>query len=371
MHGAVRRIVVSPDGLPVYLCRIPVPATGPCPPAPRVSAMTSPMRALVLSDSGMSREDLLSSFLSTEWDVRQVSARDEPDLARTLAGAVDAVVGGPLPGRVPAGARLQLYHAPFAGHDWIVPDDLPAGVPFCNTHEHETTIAEHVMAGLLEWQTGLMRDTHPRMLAHSFDGRSMHQGPHHRELLGTTVGIVGYGHIGREVARRCKAFGMTVLAISRTRRSEPDLVDWYGTVAELGHLLDRSDFIVTCAPGGPETRGMIGTEQFARMKGDAVIVNVGRGEVIDEAALYAALAARRIRGAVIDVWYRYPSRADPNPRPSRFPLHRLDNIIMSPHNSAWTVAMSERRWRFVAANLDRLSRGERLKNICFRGTRSD
>src|SRR3546814_10302652 len=88
---------------------------------------------------------------------------------------------------------------------------------------------------------------------------------------------------------------------------------------------------------------MIGAAQFAKMKPDAVIANVGRGEVIDEAALYAALAGWRIRGGIIDVWYSYPSKDDPNPWPSRFPFQKLGNVILSPHNSAWTQEMSERR----------------------------
>jgi phosphoglycerate dehydrogenase-like enzyme len=255
--------------------------------------------------------------------------------------------------------------------DWITPAELPIGATLCNTHEHETTIAEHLMAGMLEWQTGLMRDTHPVMQKYSFNGRDINKGPHHRELRGSTVGIIGYGHIGREIARRCKAFDMTVMAVSRTMRKEPELVDWYGTVEDLDALLQRSDFIINCAPGGEETRGMIDRRCFSMMKSDAIIANVGRGEVIDEKALYEALSSRRIRGGIIDVWYKYPGKKNPNPWPSKFPFHKLDNIIMSPHNSAWTQAMSHRRWDFVAANLDRLSKGLELKNFCFKGERVD
>src|SRR3546814_5060001 len=89
---------------------------------------------------------------------------------------------------------------------------------------------------------------------------------------------------------------MRVMAVSRTVREEPGLVDWYGTVAEMDRLLAESDFVVVCAPLDDSTRGMIGAAQFAKMKPDAVIANVGRGEVIDEEALYAALAGWRIRG---------------------------------------------------------------------------
>ena len=326
---------------------------------------------LVMRDTGMNNNEILAEKLSTDWDVQIMSLRDDPDVFNGMVKNMDAIVGGPIPNGVPTTTKLKLYQVPFTGFDWITPTELPVGAILCNTHEHETTIAEHLLAGMLEWQTGLMRDTHPVMRKYSFNGRDINKGPHHRELRGSTVGIIGYGHIGREVARRCKAFDMTVMAVSRTMRKEPELVDWYGTVGDLDALLKRSDFVINCAPGGEETRGMIDGRCFSIMKSDAIIANVGRGEVIDEKALYEALSSRRIRGGIIDVWYKYPGSKSPNPWPSKFPFHKLDNIIMSPHNSAWTQAMSHRRWDFVAANLDRLSKGLELKNFCFKGERVD
>ena len=112
---------------------------------------------------------------------------------------------------------------------------------------------------------------------------------------------------------------------------------------------------------------MIGARQFAKMKSDAVICNVARGEVIDETALYTALSSKQIRGGIIDVWYVYPSDDDPNPWPSKYPFQKLDNVILSPHNSAWTKEMGDRRWSFVATHLERVARGEALENVCFEG----
>lgn len=328
--------------------------------------MSEQPTVLLAGKNSIRRADFLARTTATDWRFLTCDFAEEPERFPEALAQADVVIGGSRI-EVPATNRLKLYQIPFTGYDWITPADLPKGVVFCNTHEHESTIAEHVLLGMLEFQIGLMRDTDPMMRSKSYNGRSISAGPMHRELRGHSVGIVGYGHIGREVARRCKAFGMTVLAVSRTVRDEPDLVDWYGTVAELDRLLAESDFIVVCTPLDDVTRGMIGTEQFARMKPDAVIANVARGEVIDEAALYAALAGRRIRGGIIDVWYTYPSRKDPNPWPSRFPFQKLDNIILSPHNSAWTEEMSTRRWSFVASQLDRFVRGEQLLNVCFEG----
>ena len=328
--------------------------------------MSQKPTVLLAGKNSIRRADFLAKATETDWRFLTCAFSEEPERFAEVLAEADVVVGGDrFP--VPAANRLKLFQIPFTGYDWITPPDLPKGVVFCNTHEHETTIAEHILLGMLEFQIGLMRDTHPMMKTKSYNGRSISAGPMHLELRGRTVGIVGYGHIGREVARRCKAFGMSVMAVSRTVRDEPDLVDWYGTVGELDRLLAESDFVIVCAPLDETTRGMIGTAEFARMKPDAIIANVGRGEVIDEAALYAALADQRIRGGILDVWYVYPSKADPNPWPSRFPFQKLDNVILSPHNSAWTEEMSTRRWTFVAKQLDRFARGEPLLNVCFEG----
>ncbi|MBT6139414.1 MAG: phosphoglycerate dehydrogenase [Rhodospirillaceae bacterium] len=323
---------------------------------------------LGVSDSS-NRKEFLAEKLTTDWEILTCNPRAEADEYLRLLGQADALVGGGGSTNFPAETSIKLMQIPFTGYDWISPDQLPRDVIFCNTHEHEPTIAEHVLLGMLEWQIGLMRESHPMMVKKSYNHRSINNGPHHREMLGQTVGIVGYGHIGREIARRCKGFGMRVMALSRTKRDEPDLVDWYGTVDQLDTLLAESDFVIVCAPLDDNTRGMIDGAAFAKMKPDAIIANVGRGEVIDEAALYDALASKRIRGGIIDVWYVYPSKEDANPWPSRFPFQQLDNVIMSPHNSAWTEAMSERRWSFVATNLDRFARGEELENFCFTGTK--
>lgn len=329
--------------------------------------MSEKPTVLLAGKNAIRRAEFLKNTTETDWHFLACDVGEEPERFRQALAEADVVIGG---NRfdIPPGNRLKLYQIAFTGYDWITPADLPKGVVFCNTYEHETTIAEHVLLGMLEFQIGLLRDTHPMMRDKSYNGRSISAGPMHRELRGHTVGIVGYGHIGREVARRCKAFGMRVMAVSRTVREEPGLVDWYGTVAEMDRLLEASDFVIVCAPLDDSTRGMIGAAQFAKMKPDAVIANVGRGEVIDEAALYAALAGNRIRGGIIDVWYTYPSKADPNPWPSRFPFQKLGNVILSPHNSAWTQEMSERRWTFVATQLDRFARGDALLNVCFEGT---
>ena len=329
--------------------------------------MSEQPTVLLIGKNSIRRADFLAEHTETDLRFLSCDPTEEPERFQDVVPEADVLIGGTRVA-IPPSNRLKLYQIPFTGYDWITPADLPKGVLFCNTHEHETTIAEHIMLGMLEFQIELMRDTHPMMVEKSYNGRSISGGPMHRELRGATVGIVGYGHIGREVARRCKAFDMRVVAVSRTVRDEGDLIDAYWTVDDgLNRLLAESDFVIVCAPLDETTRGMIGADQFKRMKSDAVICNVGRGEVIDEAAMYEALSSKRIRGGIIDVWYVYPSKDDPNPWPSRFPFQKLDNVILSPHNSAWTEPMTTRRWLFVAKQLDRFVRGEDLENICFEG----
>ncbi len=121
-------------------------------------------------------------------------------------------------------------------------------------------------------------------------------------------------------------------------------------------------------PLAEDPRGLIDAARFSQMKPNGVIINVGRGRVIDEGALYSALEKRRIGGAIIDVWYTYPTLDEPDRPASKYPFQALDNIIMTPHFSAGSEAMRARRWNFVAANLDRLAKGELPRNICFEGT---
>jgi phosphoglycerate dehydrogenase-like enzyme len=131
-------------------------------------------------------------------------------------------------------------------------------------------------------------------------------------------------------------------------------------------LLAESDFVVIACGLGRETRGLIDERRLGLMRPAAVLVNVSRGAIVDEGALYSALRDRRIGGAIIDTWYRYPSADDPEPRPSRFPFHELPNLFMTPHSSAWTTGMIDRRWGAICANVDRVARGLEPVNIVHR-----
>jgi phosphoglycerate dehydrogenase-like enzyme len=128
-------------------------------------------------------------------------------------------------------------------------------------------------------------------------------------------------------------------------------------------MLPECDYVVLCTALGPETEELIDARRLALMKPSAFLVNIARGAIVDEGAIYAALRDRTIGGAALDVWWRHPDATDPERRPSRYPFHELPNVIMTPHCSGWTEGMVARRWAEVAGNINRFVRGEPLQNI--------
>jgi len=188
-------------------------------------------------------------------------------------------------------------------------------------------------------------------------------GAPHGEIRGSTLGIVGYGRVGREVARRAVPFGCRILAANHSPRPAEDGVERVYPLAELDRMLSECDTVALCTALGPETTGLIDAGRLALMKPGAFLINIARGQVADEDALFAALRDRRIAGAALDVWWQYPNAAEPNRRGSRHPFHELPNVIVTPHNSGWTSGMVRRRWDEIADNIGRFVRGEKLVNI--------
>jgi phosphoglycerate dehydrogenase-like enzyme len=178
-------------------------------------------------------------------------------------------------------------------------------------------------------------------------------------VSGQTLGIVGYGDIGRAVAARARAVGMNVLGLKRhiPAQREPDpLVDQIYGSDQLLEMLSRCDYIVVAAPLTIKTLGLIGEAEFAAMKGNAVVINVGRGPVISEAAMIKALSEHKIRGAALDVF-------DEEPLPAGHPFYSLENVLLSPHCADHTPDWLDNAMRFFLAQLDRYRRGETLLNI--------
>jgi phosphoglycerate dehydrogenase-like enzyme len=183
---------------------------------------------------------------------------------------------------------------------------------------------------------------------------------------GKTAVILGYGAIGKRLAPMCQALGMQVIGV---RRHAPDVPERDGvalfSVAHLAELLPRADVLVSLLPHTRETEGLLGAKELALLPPNCILVNVGRGPVIDEEALYSVLAERRIRSAGIDVWYQYPTDDEERSHtyPSRFPYHELDNIVMTPHRAGWLQSFEKLRVAALAELLNAANAGEPIPNL--------
>jgi phosphoglycerate dehydrogenase-like enzyme len=299
-------------------------------------------------------------------DVTVLADTDDAQRLIPALGEAEIVVSHIWKKDFPEAPRLKLLQSVAAGIDLIDLPSLPPGVSVCNVAGHEQAIAEYVLMTMLAMSHNLIEIATAFRSDGSWGGGGAGGGPAHGEIFGKTVGIVGYGRIGREVAMRAAGFSSTVLAANRSPVADPGAAAQIYPLAELDQMLPRCDVVVIAAGLGPETKGLIDARRLALMKPSALLINIGRAPIIDEEALYAALRDGRIGGAALDVWWRYPSPAEPKARPSRFPFHELPNVLMTPHCSSGTDGARERRFGTVAANLDRFVRGQPLLNVVAR-----
>ena len=245
----------------------------------------------------------------------------------------------------------KLLQFVTAGIDHIPLAALPEGVPVAaNGGAYAEPMAEHAMAMALTAAKRLFIE-HAALAAGEFN-----QFARNRMLAGGVCGILGFGGIGVAVARLARAIGMRVHAINRRGRSD-EPTDWIGTPDRLDALLAASDLLVICAPLTQATAGLLGAAQLARMQPDAILVNVARGELIDEAALFAHLQAHPQFTACIDAWWVEPVRH--GTFRMDHPFLSLPNVIGSPHNSAAAIASSGvTGLRRALANVKRALAGE-------------
>jgi phosphoglycerate dehydrogenase-like enzyme len=281
----------------------------------------------------------------------------EPD-AFDGAPAPDALLdcwAGPT--RIVAALRrapsLRWIHARSAGLDRVlVPEVVAHPAVLTNGRgAFSPALAEFVLASLLFFAKDLRRLVAQQAVGawQPFDMQ---------RLEGCTVGIVGYGDVGRAVAARLRPLGVQILALRR----RPDLSREDSLVTEtlpplrLLDLMARADDVVVATPLTPETHGLVGREAIATMKRTAVLVNVGRGPVVDEHALVEALEQGRIRGAALDVF-------ETEPLPAQSPLWRLPNVLLSPHCADHVPGWVDEAMRVFLRHLERFRRGEPLPDI--------
>lgn len=305
--------------------------------------------------------DTLRSKLKTSATVTRLKENAPPELMAAQLLEADVVIAVKYQ-RMPQAPKLRLLQIPGAGADQINFDEVPRHAAVCNAYGHEVASGEYAVLAMLAWCHDFI-PAHETLKAGSWRMSGRTGAPLHEELYGKTVGILGLGPIGMAAARLAKGFGTTILACNRTQREQPDFVDRLYALEDLGTFLSQCDFVVVCIALAPQTVGLIDKEAFSRMKPSAVIINVARGTIIDEDALYAALSDKQIAGAVIDAWYDYPTPENSQVPPSKHPFHTLTNVLMTPHSSIWTRGMIDRRWTDIAGNIDALANAGELKNV--------
>lgn len=294
-----------------------------------------------------------------EPDVEFLHATDEAALSSLLPGA-EVAFGWKLPGAQLAQAKaLRWVHTPNTGvRELLSPELVASPVVLTNSSGVDARpIAEHAFALAL----ALTRKLHvaaQRQAQRHWAQDELSRAPP-GVLAGQTLGLVGFGHIGQQVARLGVAFGMRVVAVRRRpARGRGDAtadVEVRG-VEELPWLLAQADVLVLAAPSTPSTTSLLDARALSRLKSSAILVNVARGDLVDEAALVSALSAGALAGAALDV-----TRQEPLPPDS--PLWSLPNLLLTPH----TASLAPGDWRARAAlfleNLRRYRRGEPLVNV--------
>jgi phosphoglycerate dehydrogenase-like enzyme len=250
--------------------------------------------------------------------------------------------------------RLRWIHSRPVGLDrMLFPELVASEVTLTNGRTvFSPSLGEFALAAILYFAKGFRRMIRNQMagLWEPFDVEM---------VAGQTVGIVGYGDIGRAVAERVRAAGMHVLALKRHIRSSAGgdpLADEIFPPDRRLDMLPRCDYLVVAAPLNPETRGLIGAAEFAALKKTAVVINIGRGPVIDEKAMLAALTERRIKGAALDVF-------EQEPLPKGHPFYALENVLLSPHCADHTADWLDDAMRFFIIQFKRFRSGQPLLNV--------
>jgi phosphoglycerate dehydrogenase-like enzyme len=292
--------------------------------------------------------------------VKAPTPRDE-DVAPLMPGA-DAIMTGRFSAAMAAQAdSLRLIQTPGAGTNMIDLAAVPPQTTVCNVYGHERGIAEYIfttMSMLNRDFLGMDRRLRSGLWSDHFRGALP-------ELQGKTIAVIGLGRIGAEVAQLARYLRMRVIAATRNpdpaRATEIGVSEVAG-MDQLHRILGQADFVGLCVPLTPETTRLIDRDALAAMKPTAYLINVARGEVIEEEPFYEALRDKTIAGAAIDVWFKYPDKLQEF-HPSNFPFRELDNVVMTPHIAGATDATFDHRWKLINQNFQSLRTGAPFANV--------
>lgn len=318
----------------------------------------TPCRPLVLVGGNLGRGDgvdYVARFRADFPGARFLSYEEDPEVLRRHIAEADAVIGGVPDALLPGASRLRWVSSTGAGAGGLTgaayrarPDLVATTV----SGVHVASVPEHVLAMLFAFARRL-----PEQILNQHGAHRFYWPEGMFEVEGQTIGILGLGHIGRALAVKARGLGMRV--VGWRRRDEPlekGLLDHQYRNDQLLELLGAADHVVVTLPLTDATRHLIGAGELAAMKSSAYLFNVGRGPVIDQAALLAALRGGVIAGAGLDV-------TDPEPLPPDDPLWDEPNCLLLTHYAGLTPAYGPRAYGILADNLHRFLDGRPLRNV--------
>jgi D-2-hydroxyacid dehydrogenase (NADP+) len=291
-------------------------------------------------------------------DFPQVDVVALPDYKRVDAEIVDADIAIAWSIRreqIPAAKKLRWIHSPAAAvHQLMFPELVSSEIILTNAREvHGPVVAEHVIA-LIFALAKKIPDSVRLQAKHVWGQQILWDGqPRIREVAGATLGLLGLGSIGRPVVKSAKALGMRVVAVREHPEKGGEGADVVLGPTDEKQVFLQGDYVVLAAPVTASTQAVADAERLALMKPSACLINVGRGPLVDESALAAALRNKKIGGAALDVFPKEPLAADS-------PLWDLPNLLITPHTAALTEKLWERHYTLFSENLRRFLNGEEL-----------
>jgi len=313
----------------------------------------------------------LAKILAAAGTMKVANASDEAEALKEMVEA-DAFFGKITPALLAAATRLRWVQSPTASLEhFIFPELIAHPCQLTNMRGlYSDVIADHVFGYILcfarNFHHYIRQQLQARWEAWGGEGErsTFATGPAsvsridlaHLHLADATLGIVGLGSIGSEVARRGLAFGMRVLAVDPVQVEVPEGVEGLWRMDRLPDLLSQSRFVVIAAPHTPETEKLFRREQFRGMQPNAYLINIGRGMIVDLGDLTAALQAGEIAGAGLDVF-------ETEPLPPAHPLWNMENVIITPHVAGYSPHIPQRHLELLLDNIERFVRGTPLRNV--------
>ena len=312
-------------------------------------------------------DELVKIFKDVLGDEAQVVQSEQSVESMLEHGSdVEIIASVGVPGEyIRKASNLRMIQTFGAGIDRV---DLAAvrergDIILCNNHVNSAEVAEYAISLLFAVAKNIIpsdRELRAGNWVHRWGGPVPNL-----EIRGKKALIIGLGHIGADISKRLKSFEVKITAATRSgTSSNDDLVDQVVRTDEVQPHVEDSDFVILSLPLTEESTGLVNREFLSWMKPTSILVNISRAQIIDELALFNALKEKRIHGAGIDVWWRYPTewRGTAIP-PADVPFHELDNIVISPHRAAYSEHIERELFLFAGKNILRFIRGEPPLNI--------